>query len=109
MPRIEARAWCSFQATGQQPSGAALTGSVNGITQRGDDKAFAVALFGQIKGFAEYGFSPSHVASFALLVQASGWIQCAERAAFLVALLDFSSRRGFTGPASGFRTPGATR
>lgn len=72
MPRIEARAWRSFQATGQQRSGEALTGSVNGITQRGDDKAFAVAIFRRIKGFAEYGFTPSHAASFALLVQASG-------------------------------------
>ncbi len=41
---------------------------VNGMQERGYDKAFAEAIFEQIKGFGEYGFPESHAASFALLV-----------------------------------------
>jgi error-prone DNA polymerase len=44
---------------------------VNGMTERGYDKAFADGIFQQIKGFGEYGFPESHAASFALLVYAS--------------------------------------
>ena len=44
---------------------------VEGMTSRGYEKAFAEAIFEQIKGFSEYGFPESHAASFALLVYAS--------------------------------------
>ena len=44
---------------------------VDGMTSRGYERAFAEAIFEQIKGFSEYGFPESHAASFALLVYAS--------------------------------------
>ena len=71
---------------------------VDGMTQRGYDKAFAVAIFEQIKGFSEYGFPESHAASFALLVYASCWIKCTEPAAFLAAMLN-SQPMGFYTPS----------
>ncbi|MBH1958265.1 MAG: error-prone DNA polymerase, partial [Burkholderiales bacterium] len=48
---------------------------VNGMTERGYEKAFAEQIFEQIKGFSEYGFPESHAASFALLVYASCWLK----------------------------------
>ncbi|WP_399683671.1 error-prone DNA polymerase [Xenophilus sp.] len=71
---------------------------VDGMTQRGYDKAFAESIFEQIKGFSEYGFPESHAASFALLVYASSWIKCNEPAAFLAALLN-SQPMGFYSPS----------
>ena len=38
---------------------------VDGMSDRGYDRAFAVRCFDQIKGFGEYGFPESHAASFA--------------------------------------------
>ena len=71
---------------------------VDGMTSRGYDKAFAEAIFAQIKGFSEYGFPESHAASFALLVYASCWIKCHEPAAFLAAMLN-SQPLGFYSPS----------
>ncbi|PNG07850.1 MULTISPECIES: error-prone DNA polymerase [unclassified Variovorax] len=71
---------------------------VDGMTQRGYEKAFAESIFEQIKGFSEYGFPESHAASFALLVYASSWIKRHEPAAFLVALLN-SQPMGFYSPS----------
>lgn len=71
---------------------------VDGMTSRGYEKAFAEAIFEQIKGFSEYGFPESHAASFALLVYASCWIKCHEPAAFLAALLN-SQPLGFYSPS----------
>ena len=71
---------------------------VDGMTQRGYDKVFAVSIFNQIKGFSEYGFPESHAASFALLVYASCWIKRHEPAAFLAALLN-SQPMGFYNPS----------
>jgi error-prone DNA polymerase len=71
---------------------------VDGMTARGYEKAFAEAIFEQIKGFSEYGFPESHAASFALLVYASCWIKCAEPAAFLAAMLN-SQPLGFYSPS----------
>lgn len=71
---------------------------VDGMTQRGYAKEFAVAIFEQIKGFSEYGFPESHAASFALLVYASCWIKHAEPAAFLAAMLN-SQPLGFYSPS----------
>jgi len=70
---------------------------VNGMTERGYDKAFALQIFEQIKGFSEYGFPESHAASFALLVYASCWLKHAEPAAFLAAMLN-SQPLGFYSP-----------
>ena len=70
---------------------------VNGMTDRGYEKAFALQIFEQIKGFSEYGFPESHAASFALLVYASCWLKHAEPAAFLAAMLN-SQPLGFYSP-----------
>ena len=71
---------------------------VDGMTVRGYERAFAEAIFEQIKGFSEYGFPESHAASFALLVYASSWIKRHEPAAFLAALLN-SQPMGFYTPS----------
>lgn len=71
---------------------------VNGMTERGYEKAFAEAIFEQIKGFGEYGFPESHAASFALLVYASCWIKCHHPAEFLAAMLN-SQPLGFYSPS----------
>jgi DNA-directed DNA polymerase III PolC len=55
---------------------------------------FARSAFGQIKGFAEYGFPESHAASFALLVYASCWLKCHYPDVFACALLN-SQPMGF--------------
>ena len=54
--------------------------------------------FEQIKGFGEYGFPESHVASFALLVYVSSWIKCHFPDVFCAALLN-SQPMGFYAPA----------
>jgi error-prone DNA polymerase len=61
---------------------------VDGMTARGYEKAFAEAIFEQIKGFSEYGFPESHAASFALLVYASCWLKCHHPAEFLSGMLN---------------------
>ena len=71
---------------------------VNGMTDRGYEKAFAVSIFEQIKGFSEYGFPESHAASFALLVYASCWIKHHHPAEFLAAMLN-SQPLGFYSPS----------
>ncbi|MES2740093.1 MAG: error-prone DNA polymerase [Pseudomonadota bacterium] len=67
---------------------------LRGMTERGYSGAFAGAILGQIRGFAEYGFPESHASSFALLAYASSWLKCHEPAAFLAALLN-SQPMGF--------------
>ena len=71
---------------------------VDGMTSRGYEKAFAEAIFEQVKGFSEYGFPESHAASFALLVYASCWIKCHHPAEFLCAMLN-SQPLGFYSPS----------
>jgi error-prone DNA polymerase len=71
---------------------------IDGMTERGYERAFAESIFRQIEGFGEYGFPESHAASFALLTYASCWIKCHEPACFLAALLD-SQPLGFYGPS----------
>jgi error-prone DNA polymerase len=70
---------------------------INGMIERGYSDDFAQRLFGQIKGFGEYGFPESHSASFALLVYVSAWLKCYEPAAFCCALLN-SQPMGFYAP-----------
>lgn len=71
---------------------------VDGMTARGYEKAFAEAIFEQIKGFSEYGFPESHAASFALLVYTSCWLKCHHPAEFLAAMLN-SQPLGFYSPS----------
>jgi error-prone DNA polymerase len=61
---------------------------VQGMLERGYERAFAEQIFQQIQGFGEYGFPESHAASFALLVYVSSWLKCHEPAAFACALLN---------------------
>ena len=61
---------------------------IDGMTSRGYEASFALAIFEQIKGFSEYGFPESHAASFALLVYASCWLKCHHPAQFLAAMLN---------------------
>jgi error-prone DNA polymerase len=70
---------------------------IGGMTERGYSADFAQRVFGQIKGFGEYGFPLSHAASFALLVYVSAWLKCHEPAAFCCALLN-SQPMGFYAP-----------
>ncbi len=55
-------------------------------------------MFGQIRGFGDYGFPESHAASFALLVYVSAWLKYHYPAAFTAALLN-SQPMGFYAPA----------
>ena len=71
---------------------------INGMAERGYDRAFAEHCFGQIEGFGEYGFPESHAASFALLVYASSWIKCRYPDVFCAAILN-SQPMGFYQPA----------
>jgi error-prone DNA polymerase len=71
---------------------------INGMAERGYDRAFAEHCFGQIEGFGEYGFPESHAASFALLVYASAWIKCRYPDVFCAAILN-SQPMGFYQPA----------
>jgi error-prone DNA polymerase len=71
---------------------------INGMAERGYDRAFAEHCFGQIEGFGEYGFPESHAASFALLVYASAWIKCRYPEVFCAAILN-SQPMGFYQPA----------
>jgi DNA polymerase III alpha subunit len=71
---------------------------VDGMSNRGYDRAFAVRCFDQIKGFGEYGFPESHAASFAILVYVSAWLKCRYPDVFAAALLN-SQPMGFYAPA----------
>ncbi|HEY6095474.1 MAG TPA: error-prone DNA polymerase [Gallionellaceae bacterium] len=71
---------------------------IEGMTERGYQKEFALQIYQQILGFGEYGFPESHAASFALLVYISAWLKCHEPAAFACALLN-SQPMGFYAPA----------
>jgi error-prone DNA polymerase len=70
---------------------------IRGMTERHYSAEFAQRIFGQIKGFGEYGFPESHAASFALLVYVSAWLKRYEPAAFCCALLN-SQPMGFYAP-----------
>ena len=71
---------------------------IDGMSERGYDRAFAIRCFEQIKGFGEYGFPESHAASFAILVYVSSWIKCRYPDVFAAALLN-SQPMGFYAPA----------
>jgi error-prone DNA polymerase len=67
---------------------------INGMADRGYDKAFATNCWKQIEGFGSYGFPESHAASFANLVYVSAWIKCHYPDVFAAALLN-SQPMGF--------------
>jgi len=71
---------------------------IDGMTARGFSMEYAEAVFGQIRGFGDYGFPESHAASFALLVYVSAWLKYHYPAAFTAALLN-SQPMGFYAPA----------
>jgi len=71
---------------------------INGMLERGYERAFAERCFKQIEGFGEYGFPESHAASFALLVYVSSWLKCHYPEVFTAALLN-SQPMGFYAPA----------
>ncbi len=49
---------------------------IEGMVERGYERAFAERTFSQLEGFGSYGFPESHAASFALIAYASSWCQC---------------------------------
>ena len=71
---------------------------IDGMVARGLAPQFAEQVFGQIRGFGEYGFPESHATSFALLVYVSAWLKRHHPAAFTAALLG-SQPMGFYAPA----------
>ncbi|WP_158044444.1 error-prone DNA polymerase [Skermanella pratensis] len=74
------------------------TKMIEGMVERGYDRAFAERCFRQIEGFGTYGFPESHAASFALLVYVSAWMKCRHPDVFACALLN-SQPMGFYAPA----------
>ena len=71
---------------------------IAGMMARGYAAEVAARCFGQIEGFADYGFPESHAAAFALLVYVSAWLKRHHPAVFACALLN-SQPMGFYAPA----------
>ncbi|GLQ36183.1 error-prone DNA polymerase [Amylibacter marinus] len=71
---------------------------INGMLKNGYSPEIAERCFGQIEGFADYGFPESHAAAFAMLAYVSAWIKCHHPAVFACALLN-SQPMGFYAPA----------
>jgi DNA polymerase III alpha subunit len=71
---------------------------IDGMRHKGFSPEYAEAVFGQIRGFGDYGFPESHAASFALLVYVSAWLKHHYPAAFTCGLLN-SQPMGFYAPA----------
>jgi error-prone DNA polymerase len=71
---------------------------VNGMVERGYDRAFAEKTFSQLEGFGSYGFPESHAASFALIAYASSWMKCWHPDVFCASLLN-AQPMGFYAPA----------
>lgn len=71
---------------------------VNGMLKNGYNADVAERCFGQVEGFADYGFPESHAAAFAMLAYVSAWLKCHHPAIFACALLN-SQPMGFYAPA----------
>ncbi len=71
---------------------------IAGMLTNGYSQEVAERCFGQIEGFADYGFPESHAAAFAMLAYVSAWIKCHHPAIFACALLN-SQPMGFYAPA----------
>ncbi len=72
---------------------------VSRMRAKGIPQEFAERVFGQIRGFGEYGFPESHAASFALIAYATAWLKCHYPAEFTCALLN-AQPMGFYAPAT---------
>ena len=72
---------------------------VGRMTARGIAPEFAERVFGQIRGFGDYGFPESHAASFALIAYATSWLRCHYPDVFTCALLN-AQPMGFYAPAT---------
>ncbi|MDA3889964.1 MAG: error-prone DNA polymerase, partial [Allgaiera sp.] len=71
---------------------------IAGMMANGYAREVAEACFGQIEGFADYGFPESHAAAFAMLTYVSSWLKCHHPGVFACALLN-SQPMGFYAPA----------
>ncbi|KIC39895.1 DNA polymerase [Ruegeria sp. ANG-R] len=71
---------------------------IAGMLNNGYTPEVADRCFGQIEGFADYGFPESHAAAFAMLAYVSAWMKCHHPAIFSCALLN-SQPMGFYAPA----------
>jgi len=71
---------------------------IAGMLRNGYSPEVAERCFGQIEGFADYGFPESHAAAFAMLAYVSAWLKCRHPAVFACALLN-SQPMGFYAPA----------
>ncbi|MCV6825823.1 MULTISPECIES: error-prone DNA polymerase [Halocynthiibacter] len=71
---------------------------ITGMLRNGYSLEVAERCFGQIEGFADYGFPESHAAAFAMLAYVSAWLKCHHPAIFACALLN-SQPMGFYAPA----------
>lgn len=71
---------------------------VAGMLRNGYSQEVAERCFGQIEGFADYGFPESHAAAFAMLAYVSAWLKCHHPAIFACALLN-AQPMGFYAPA----------
>ena len=71
---------------------------ITGMLKNGYCLDVAERCFGQIEGFADYGFPESHAAAFAMLAYVSAWLKCHHPAVFACALLN-SQPMGFYAPA----------
>ena len=71
---------------------------IAGMLANGYSPEVADRCFGQIEGFADYGFPESHAAAFAMLAYVSAWLKCHHPAVFACALLN-SQPMGFYAPA----------
>ncbi|UWQ02960.1 error-prone DNA polymerase [Aliiroseovarius crassostreae] len=71
---------------------------IAGMLNNGYPQEVAERCFGQIEGFADYGFPESHAAAFAMLAYVSAWLKCHHPAIFACALLN-SQPMGFYAPA----------
>ena len=72
---------------------------VGRMTAKGIAPEFAERVFGQIRGFGEYGFPESHAASFALIAYATSWLRRHYPDVFTCALLN-AQPMGFYAPAT---------
>jgi error-prone DNA polymerase len=71
---------------------------IAGMLRNDYSQEVAERCFGQIEGFADYGFPESHAAAFAMLAYVSAWLKCHHPTIFACALLN-SQPMGFYAPA----------
>ena len=72
---------------------------ISRMEAKGIPREFAERVFGQIRGFGEYGFPESHAASFALVAYLTAWLKRHYHDVFTAALLN-AWPMGFYAPAT---------